>query len=73
MDAHKTISDLGLSLNNGECLAIVKKERDILLNHIEQMKKDDETTFFAMKEKVNKAQAFSTLIERFEKYLGHED
>ena len=71
-DSYAVISNLGLSLTNGECLELVKKECGYLESHIKQMKSDRETTFVDMKEKVNKLQAFNVLIENFEKYLGHE-
>lgn len=65
------IMNLGLTLNNGECLELIKKERGYIEHHIEQMKKDNETKFDAMKHKVNLLCAYNVLIESFEKYLGH--
>ena len=66
------IMNLGLTLNNGECLELIKKERGYIESHIEQMKKDKETKFDAMKHKVNLLCAYNVLIESFEQYLGHE-
>ena len=68
----ETIMELGLSLNNGECLDLIKRERDYIVGHIKTMKKDPKTTFNFMKEKVLLLQAHNVLIESFEQYLGHE-
>ena len=68
----ETIMELGLSLNNGECLDLIKRERDYIVGNIKTMKKDPKTTFNFMKEKVLLLQAHNVLIESFEQYLGHE-
>jgi hypothetical protein len=67
------ISSLGLSLTNGECLEIAKRERHILESHIKQMKCDTDTKLFDITEKIHKHQALDVLIGRFEIYLGHKE
>ena len=68
----ETMIELGLAIDNGECLEIMKRERDFIIGHIKSMKKDPQTTFAFMKEKVLVLQAHNVLIESFEEYLGHE-
>lgn len=66
------IRNLGLTLNNGECLELIKKERGYIEQHIKRMNKDDTTTFDVMKHKVNLLCAYNVLIESFEQHLRHE-
>ena len=68
-----TLNDLELTLNNGECLEVIKKERGHIEGHIESMKKDGKTTFNHMKEKVQLLQSYDVLIKVFEDHLGHND
>ena len=68
----EAINDLGLTLTNGECLEMIKKERGYIKEHIRQYKQDRETTFEQMKHKVNLLQSYDVVIESFEKYLNQE-
>ncbi len=66
------IKNLGLTLNNGECLELIKKERGHIEQHIKRMNNDNTTTFHDMKHKVNLLCAYNVLIESFEQHLRHE-
>ena len=71
MDTLEIVSELGLTLDNGECLELVKGQRDNLRKLIGDMKKKDQS-FKMVQEKLCMLIAYDTLIESFEKYLNHE-
>ena len=72
MDSLEVSLKLGLSLTRGECLAVIKRERGFIESHIKQMKNDRETTFERMKEKIHLLQAYTSLIDCYERDLNQE-
>ena len=72
MKNSEILKDLELSLTNGECLEVMKKERGYTQAHIKKMKENIETPFYDMKQKIQLLQSYDVLIESFEKYLNHE-
>jgi len=72
MDSLNIGLKIDILLNNGECLEIVKREKDFIDGHIKSMRKDKDTKFNHMKEKIHLFQAYDRLIEVFENHLAHE-
>ncbi len=65
-------TDLGLSQNNGECLEIIKTERQKYQNQWDSIKSEEQSTIQDIRGCLRILNAYDVLIDNFEKYLGHE-